>query len=157
MMYDSSSANIIRDLEDTRKGSEIFLLGLTGGIASGKSTVAEMLEKMGSPLIDFDILARYVVRPNEPSWRCIVDFFGRDILNDDETIDRKRLSGIVFRDIEKRRKLESFTHPFIWNEFVNQVRKIGSETKNVIITCVIPLLIEGGREEIFDRIVLVYS
>ncbi len=137
--------------------SGLLLIGLTGGIASGKSAVSEMMRELGSFIIDFDILAREVVMPGKPSYEYIVEYFGADILKSDNTVDRKQLSNIVFKNSEKRRRLEAFTHPFIWKEFIGQVKEISSGHKRAIVTAVIPLLIEGGKESIFDRIVLVYA
>jgi dephospho-CoA kinase len=80
-------------LEDVRKGSESVLIALTGGIATGKSTVAEMFRALGAVIIDFDILARRVVEPGSKSYELITGFFGKEILNPDMTINRKKLSG----------------------------------------------------------------
>ena len=151
---------IKKDISDTLSnictGSEALLIGLTGGIATGKSTVAEMFGNMGAVIIDFDLIARDVVEPSRESWKLITDFFGKDILNPDTSINRKKLSGIVFNDPFKREKLESFTHPFIWEEFILQVEKAVFRNKTVIILAVIPLLIEGNMQEIFSKTIVVY-
>ena len=86
-----SDKNRIKEiLTNILKDSETVLVGLTGGIATGKSTVAEMFRELGAVIIDFDILARSVVEPEKPSWKLIKDFFGEDILNPDSTINRKK-------------------------------------------------------------------
>lgn len=154
---DYSPVQIINTLDTVRNESGLLLVGLTGGIASGKSTVADMFKELGSCIIDFDFLTRDVEKPGKPSWKHIVDYFGKDILRSDNSIDRKQLSNIVFRDKEKRRKLESFTHPFIWKEFIARVKKISSGNKDAVIIAVVPLLVEGSMEDIFDRIILVYT
>lgn len=154
---DYSPDQIINALNTVRKESDLLLVGLTGGIASGKSTVADMFKELGFCIIDFDVLARYVEKPGKPSWKHIVDYFGKDILLSDNSIDRKQLSNIVFSDKEKRRKLESFTHPFIWKEFIARVKEISSGNKGAVIFAVVPLLVECSMEDIFDRIVLVYT
>ncbi len=133
-----------------------MLLGVTGGIASGKSTVAKMLEEMGAPIIDFDVLSRVVVEPEKPAWKDIVNYFGEQVLLEDKTLDRQKLSGIVFQDMEKRKKLESFTHPRIGEEFVKLVQEFTSKDPNVIIQVVIPLLIEINMQALFHKLVLVY-
>jgi dephospho-CoA kinase len=133
-----------------------LLLGVTGGIASGKSTVARMLEKMGAPLIDFDVLSRIVVEPGKPAWKEIVTYFGEQILREDKTLNRKALSDIVFRDRAKRRKLESFTHPRIHEEFVRRVKQMTKEDPAAIIQVVVPLLIEANLRSLFDKLLLVY-
>jgi dephospho-CoA kinase len=137
-------------------GSETLLIGLTGGIATGKSTVAEMFGDMGAVIIDFDLIARNVVEPGRKSWKLITNFFGKGILNPDTSINRKKLSGIVFNDPFRREKLESFTHPFIWEEFIRQVEKAVLRDKTAIILAVIPLLIEGNMQEIFSKTIVVY-
>lgn len=132
------------------------LLGVTGGIASGKSTVARMLEEMGAPLIDFDVLSRIVVEPGKPAWKEIVTYFGEQILREDQTLNRKMLSEIVFRDRRKRRKLESFTHPRIHEEYVRRMKQMIKEDPAAIIQVVVPLLIEANLRSLFDKLLLVY-
>jgi dephospho-CoA kinase len=143
------------DYQHTQK-SLILLVGLTGGIASGKSTVAHMLEEMGSHVIDFDMLARLVVEPGRPAWKKIVDYFGKDILQGNGEIDRKRLSGIIFGNSEKRKILEGFTHPFIADEFTGKVDEIASNEPDAIINAVVPMLFEAGMQALFHKVVVVY-
>ena len=133
-----------------------LLLGVTGGIASGKTTVARMLEKLGAPVIDFDVLSRVVVEPGKPAWKEIVTYFGEQILQEDKTLNRKALSEMVFRDSEKRRKLESFTHPRIHEEFVRRVKQITKADPEAIIQGVVPLLIEANLQSLFHKLMLVY-
>lgn len=132
------------------------LLGVTGGIASGKSTVSTMLLELGSPLIDFDLIARQVVEPGTPGLAKIVDYFGRQVLVDDGSLDRKKVSEIVFGDMEKRKKLESFTHPAIHEEFIKQADAIASENPAAIIQVAVPLLIELNLQHLFDKILVVH-
>ncbi|MBW2090832.1 MAG: dephospho-CoA kinase [Deltaproteobacteria bacterium] len=134
-----------------------LLLGVTGGIATGKTTVAKMLEELGAPIIDFDILSWVVVEPDRPAWKDIVAFFGEQILKEDRTLDRKKLSEIVFRDMEKRKKLESFIHPRIGEEFSKLVEQYTNEDPNAIIQVVIPLLIETNMHPIFHNLLMVYT
>ncbi len=148
---------ISNTLADIRAGSDALFIGLTGGIATGKSTVAEMLRNHGASIIDFDILARSVVEPEKPSWQLITDFFGIDILNPDNTINRKKLSGVVFNDPLKREKLETFTHPFIWDEFIAQVKTSVQRDRKAIILAVVPLLIEGNMHDLFNKNIVIYS
>lgn len=116
-----------------------------------------MLEELGAPLIDLDILARHVVEPGKPAWKEIVDFFGRGILLHDGRIDRKRLSDMVFLDVEKRKKLESLTHPRIFDEMNRQVEQISAGTPEAIIQIGIPLLFELNLQHRFHKVLLVYS
>ncbi len=143
------------DHQHTQK-SPILLVGLTGGIASGKSTVAHMFGEMGSRVIDFDILARLVVEPGRPAWKKIVGYFGNDILQDNGEIDRKRLSRIIFGNSDKRKILEEFTYPPITEEFIRQVDEIACKNQDAIILAVVPLLFEAGMQALFHKVVLVY-
>ncbi len=146
----------LQRLESLRGDDNRLLLGVTGGIASGKTTVANMLQELGAPIIDFDLIARKVVEPGTPALREIVDYFGKQVLQDDGTLNRKAVSDIVFRDFEKRKKLESFTHPRIHEEFEKQVREIAEKDPNAVIQVVIPLLIELNLQYLFHKILVVY-
>jgi dephospho-CoA kinase len=146
----------LKELEAIRGDDNRMLLGVTGGIASGKTTVANMLKELGAPIIDFDVIARQVVEPGKPAWKEIVDFFGKQVLAEDHSLDRKKLSNIVFRDFEKRKKLERFTHPRINDAFVKQVNEIAEHTPGVIIQVVIPLMIELNLQYRFHKLLLVY-
>jgi len=156
--HDKSYKKHVYDaLNNICKGSGILLIGLTGGIATGKSTVCEMFRELGSVIIDFDLLARSVVEPGKKSWKLITDYFGNHILNPDNSINREELSSIVFSDPLEREKLESFTHPYIWDEFLQQAEKAIQEDSNVIIQAAIPLLIEGNMQDLFSKIIVVYT
>ena len=139
-----------------RGDGQRLLLGVTGGIGSGKTTVANMLEEMGAPIIDFDIIARQVVEPGTRGLKEIVDYFGKQVLGDDGGLDRKALSKIVFGDMEKRKKLESFTHPPIYEEFFKQVSAIAAKQPRAIIQVVIPLLVELNLQYLFDKLLVVH-
>jgi len=147
----------LEQLQALRGEDNRLLLGVTGGIATGKTTVANMLRELGAPIIDFDLIARQVVEPGKPAYEQIVAFFGKQILQEDGTIDRKKLSDIVFRDMEKRKKLESFTHPQIGVEFLRQIGEITIADPNAIIQVVIPLLIEINMQYMFHKLLLVYT
>jgi dephospho-CoA kinase len=143
-------------LESIRGKDNRLLLGVTGGIASGKTVVANMLEEMGAPIIDFDMISRQVVEPGKQAWKEIIDYFGKQILFEDDTLDRKKLSDIVFNDMVKRKKLESFIHPQIGVEFTKQVNEISASDPNAIIQVVVPLLIELNMGYIFHKLLLIY-
>jgi dephospho-CoA kinase len=144
----------IRVLQDT---GNVLLLGVTGSIATGKSTVASMLEELGARTIDFDVLSRVVVEPDRPAWRDIVSFFGEQVLLEDRTLDREGLRQIVFRDLEKKKKLESFIHPRIGEEFLRLVREHAEQDPNAIIQVVVPLLIETQMHPLFHHLLMVYA
>lgn len=131
-----------------------MLIGLTGGIGSGKSTVAKLFEKYDIPIIDSDRIAREVLEPGKKAWKQIVDYFGKEILLSDQTIDRKKLGKIIFNDVEKREKLNKITHPIIIAEIISRARRL--EELNVLVIIDIPLLFESKREPLFDIIIVVY-
>ena len=146
------------DMINKLRGSDNrLLLGVTGSIATGKSTVAGMLEELGARTIDFDVLSRVVVEPDKPAWQDIVAYFGEQILAEDRTLDRTKLREIVFQDLEKKKKLESFQHPRIYEEFIKQVEQYASEDPNTIIQAVIPLLIEVNMQSFFHNLIMVYA
>ena len=134
-----------------------LLLGVTGSIATGKTTVAGMLEELGARTIDFDVLSRVVVEPDKPAWKDIVAYFGEQILADDRSLDRTKLREIVFKDLEKKKKLESFQHPRIYEEFIKQVEQYAAEDPNAIIQAVVPLLIEVNMQSLFHHVLMVYA
>ena len=142
--------------EATRGSSNRLLLGVTGSIGTGKSTVAKMLEELGAPIIDFDVLSRIVVEPDQPAYHEIVNYFGKQVLGEDGTLDREKLRLIVFNDMEKRKKLESFIHPRIGEKFMELVEKYSRDKENAIIQVVIPLLIETHMQALFNNLLMVY-
>ena len=154
--FPGSYGSLGGQLEQFRGQDNRLLLGVTGGIATGKSTVVKMLQQKGAPVIDFDLLARKVVEPDKPAWQDIVAYFGQQVLQDDRALDRKKLSELIFRDFEKRKKLESFTHPRIYEEFAKELNEIVAQDPNAIILVDIPLMIELNIQYIFHKLMLVY-
>lgn len=140
-----------------RGSGSALLLGVTGSIATGKSTVAEMLEELGACTIDFDVLSRVVVEPDKPAWRDIVSFFGEQVLLEDRNLDREKLREVVFRDLEKKKRLESFIHPRIGEEFLKLVRQYADQDPNAIIQVVVPLLVETNMHPLFHNLLMVYA
>ncbi len=134
-----------------------LVIGVTGSIATGKSTVAEILEELGAKTIDFDVLSRVVVEPGKPAYEDIVAFFGKQVLNKDKTLNRQKLREIVFRDLEKKKKMESFQHPRIGEEFVKLVEQYAGKEPGAIIQAVVPLLVEGNMQPIFHHVLMVYA
>lgn len=120
----------------------VLVVGLTGGIGSGKSTVAGLLAERGAAIVDADAVAREVVEPGMPAHAEIVERFGKDVLNDDGTIDRQRLADIIFADEQARLDLNSITHPRIGEEFMRRVAT-AVEGGAAIIVCDVPLLAEA--------------
>lgn len=137
------------------KSKKYLLAGVTGGIASGKSLVSDALKKFGAYIIDADIIAREIVKPDMPAWTDIKTGFGNNILNDDRSINRGLLGKIIFNDPDKKRLLEEITHPRIISE---QNRIIGELKKNDykgIIVIDAALLIESGYYREMDIVVVV--
>jgi len=150
------SYNSLGQLEAIRGTDNRFLLGVTGGIATGKTTVVNLLREKGASVIDFDRLARTVVEPDKPAWKDIVAYFGEQVLQQDRGLDRKKLSDIVFQDLEKRKKLEGFTHPRILGEFIRELEAIVSGNPEAIILVDIPLLIEQNLQYLFHKLLVVH-
>jgi dephospho-CoA kinase len=131
------------------------VLGLTGNIASGKSTVARMLGSMGARIIDADKIAREVVEPEKPAWADIVRKFGPEILSPDGTIDRRRLGEIVFADEGKRRLLMDITHPRIKEAVRERLSKLRKEDVSVAIVEAALIVESGGLREFLDGLIVV--
>ncbi|MFA7533669.1 MAG: dephospho-CoA kinase [Tissierellaceae bacterium] len=142
------------------KRNKLRLIGLTGGIGTGKSTVSNMLIEKGYAVIDSDKISREVVEPQKPAYNKITQEFGKSIINEDKTINRKALGKLIFNDDQARKKLNSIIHPYILNQ---TLKIIGDLSKsNDIIFLDIPLLFEEyqlfteyGIE--FDEIWLIYT
>jgi dephospho-CoA kinase len=130
-------------------------VGLTGGIACGKSTVADMFVRRGAHLIDFDKLAHEVQEPGQPAWSVLVNYFGRDVLQPDQKIDRNKLAAIVFNDPEKLKVLNSIVHPHVFDLWQTRLDKIKRKEGRAIILSDIPLLFEEKKQSLFDLTVLV--
>ena len=124
------------------------VIGLTGGIASGKSTVSRVLEKQGAKIIDADIIARDIVQPGCPALAEIVKVFGKETLLPDGRLDRVYLGQKVFQNQSLRKVLNSITHPKIREQIIEELRKIERESPEAIAVVDAPLLIEAGLVEI---------
>lgn len=129
-------------------------LALTGGIASGKSTVAEMLMKLGAGHIDFDLLARQAVEPGTLGFEDTVALFGRDFVTSAGTLDRPKIGRAVFSDPDLKKKLEDIIHPRTW-ELMGAELEGMSDLATVAVS--VPLLFEAGLESFFSPIVLVFT
>jgi dephospho-CoA kinase len=127
-------------------------VGLTGGIASGKSTVATMLVELGAILIDGDALAREVVARGTPGLAQVVAEFGAELLTPDGDLDRPALGRIVFSDEAARRRLEAITHPLIFERYAELE---ASAPVGALVVHDIPLLAESGRADTFDEVIVV--
>jgi len=134
-----------------RAESPRFRVALTGGIASGKSTVADLFAALGVPVIDTDVIARQVVEPGRPALAQVAEAFGPDVLDAEGCLDRKRMREHIFADPGARRRLEAILHPAIRAEMERQSLAAGGPYQVLVI----PLLAEGGRRARGDRVLLV--
>jgi dephospho-CoA kinase len=131
-------------------------IGLTGGIATGKSTAAKLLTEHGAILIDLDGIAREVVEPGQPSLSAIAERFGPAILQDDGKLDRKKLGTIVFADPAERKALEAIIHPAIRAVMKERMAYYASDSPDKLVVVDVPLLYESKLESYFEQIMVVY-
>lgn len=132
-----------------------LLAGLTGGIGAGKSTVSTILRKLGARIIDADLICRELVEPGKSAWQEIVDTFGKGILAPDNTLDRKKMAGLVFSDPEKKSKLEGILHPRVFEEEQRLYRSFSDEDPGTVAILDAALLIESGNYRKVDKVILV--
>jgi dephospho-CoA kinase len=133
----------------------MILVGLTGGVATGKSTVAKMFKHCGAVVIDADKLARDVVKPGKPAWREIVKTFGKTIINPDHTLNRRELGSLVFGNRAKRRRLEHIIHPRVAHEQARLTKQAAKKDPHAVVIYDVPLLFEAGIDKRVDRTIVV--
>ena len=133
------------------------LIGLTGGIAAGKTVVADRLAELGAVRIDADRLAREVVEPGTPALAEIARRFGPGVIAPDGSLDRPALGAVVFQDPDARRDLEAITHPAVRALSAARMAAAGEADPDAVVVYDIPLLVESGRVDEFDRIVVVHA
>jgi dephospho-CoA kinase len=129
-----------------------LILGVTGGIATGKSSVLRLLSKAGIPTISADDLAHACIRKGKPAYRAIVRHFGREVLTADRQIDRRKLGHIVFNAPSERKRLEKIIHPCVLKALKQFVRN-----KKGMVALDIPLLFEAGYQRFVDKVIVVYA
>ncbi|SEF90145.1 dephospho-CoA kinase [Caloramator fervidus] len=132
-----------------------MVVGLTGGIATGKSTVSKIIAEKGIVVIDADRISREIVKPGEVAYKKIVEFFGEEILSENGEIDRKKLRNIVFNDYNKLKVLNEITHPEILKKILIKIEDLKSKGEKI---CVLDaaLLIEANFHKFVDKVILVY-
>jgi dephospho-CoA kinase len=135
----------------SESASRPMRVGLTGGIASGKSVVANMFAARGIPIIDTDILARQIVEPGQPGLAAVVAAFGHDVLRPDGTLDRARLRSVVFADPAKRKQLDELLHPLI----MAAAMRAGETGRGDYQIFAVPLLVETNFDKMVDRVLVV--
>lgn len=135
----------------------MLLVALTGGIASGKSTVARRLAERGAVVVDADQVAREVVEPGKPALAAIAEAFGDGVIAPDGSLDRAALGAIVFSDPEGRLRLNAITHPAVLQRSRVLFAAAGAADPEAVVVYDIPLLVEAGRREEFDVVVVVHA
>jgi dephospho-CoA kinase len=137
----------------------VHLIALTGGIASGKSTVAARLAEHGAVIVDADRLAREVVEPGGPALAAIAERFGASVIRDDGTLDRAALGAIVFADERARLDLNAITHPAVWQRALQLFAAAEERDPNAVVVYDVPLLVEAAEDRPmqFDLVVVVHA
>src|SRR5512135_1595909 len=133
----------------------MLIVGLTGGIASGKSLVAKVFQDLGAHIIDADKIVHELLEPGQQAWEEVVKYFGPEIVFPDKTIDRRKLGAIVFNDAEKRAWLNQCLHPKVFAVYTARVKHLCARALDAIIVLDAALLIETGYHKKMDRIVVV--
>jgi dephospho-CoA kinase len=135
----------------------MLIVGLTGGVASGKTAISQILKEEGAYLIDADQIARELVQPHTATWNELIKVFGKEILQEDGSIHRKRLAAKVFSDPEQRNLLNQILHPRIKMEMNKGVKEIGQKDPDAIVVIDAALLIELGDHREMDKVIVVTS
>jgi len=134
----------------------MVVAGLTGGIATGKSTVTALFASFGAAIIDADRIAREVVARGSPAWKKIMEHFGTGVLRPDSELDRERLGSLIFSDTAQKDVLNRIVHPEVFRKMDRRIRELREENRAEVVICDVPLLIETGMHIGFDEVVLVY-
>lgn len=135
----------------------MIVVGLTGGIATGKSTVSEILAAAGAWIVDADRLAREAVRPGRPAWQAIVTHFGSEVLREGGEIDRERLSAVVFHEPAQKAVLDRIVHPAVFAAMADRLAALETEVPGGLVVLDVPLLFETGMDRDLDTVIVVYA
>lgn len=135
----------------------MLVVGITGSIGAGKTTLALVLEEKGVEVLDADLIAHEVTEPQSPVWREVVDEFGESVLGKNKEIDRKKLAEIVFANSEKLEALNRIVHPRVIERVNSKLKELRKEKPNTIAVIDAPLLIEAGMKEMLDLLVVVVT
>lgn len=133
----------------------MFVVGLTGGIGSGKTTVAQLFSELDVEIIDTDEIAHDIVQTGQPALKELSDAFEENILNEDGSLNRGLLRNIIFQDTKKRETVEHILHPLIRSKLMGQIKETREENSARYIMLVIPLLVDNGDWMMIDRILVV--
>jgi len=135
----------------------MLIVGLTGGVASGKTAVSQVLKEEGAYIIDADQIARELVQPHKPAWNELIRAFGKEILQEDGFIHRKKLADKVFAYPKKRKLLNQILHPRIKEEMDRRTKEIGQKDSEAIVVIDAPLIVELGDHREMDKLIVVAS
>jgi dephospho-CoA kinase len=135
----------------------MLIVGLTGGVASGKTAASQFLKEEGAYIIDADQIARELVQPHKPAWNELIRAFGKEILQEDGSIHRKKLAEKVFADPKERKRLNQILHPRIKEEMGRRTKEIGQKDPKAIVVIDAPLLVELGDHQEMDKLIVVTS
>jgi dephospho-CoA kinase len=135
----------------------MLIVGLTGGVASGKTGTSQVLKEEGAYIIDADQIARELVQPQKPAWNELIRAFGKEILQEDGSIHRKKLAEKVFADPKQRKRLNQILHPRIKEEMGRRTKEIGQKDPEAIVVIDAPLLVELGDHHEMDKLIVVTS
>ncbi len=135
----------------------MLIVGLTGGVASGKTVVSQALKEEGAYIIDADQIARELVQPHQPAWSELIRAFGQEILQEDGSIQRKKLADKVFVDPRQRKLLNQILHPRIKKEMDRRTKEIGERDPQAIVVIDAPLMVELGDHREMDKLIVVAS
>jgi dephospho-CoA kinase len=133
----------------------MLIVGLTGGVASGKTAVSQVLKEEGAYIIDADRIARELVQPHKPAWNELIRAFGKEILREDGSIHRKKLADKVFADPKQRKLLNQILHPRIKEEMDRRTKEIGQKDPEAIVVIDAPLIVELGDHREMDKLIVV--
>jgi dephospho-CoA kinase len=134
----------------------VKIIGLTGGIATGKSIVSSVFKELGAIILDADVIARLVVLSHQPAWEDIVEYFGPEVVNEDESLDRAKIGEIVYNNPDSLKELNRFTHPRIMQYYKDELRRIKLEQPDAIVILEVPLLYETNMDKLCQQVVVVY-
>lgn len=132
-------------------------VGLTGGIASGKSTVCKVFGQLGAKVLDADEVAREVVLPGRPAWKKLRKNFGSEYFHSDGSLDRRKLRRLVFADPEQRNRLNTIVHPELIREINRRFEEFEASVQDAVVLVDVPLLLEVGMVHRFDKVIVVYA
>lgn len=135
----------------------MLIIGITGGLGTGKTTVAKIFKRLGATVLDADEIAHRLIEPKAKAYKEVVNYFGDEILNEDKTINRKALAKLAFSSEARLKKLCGIIHPLVYKEIERRLEKIKRSNPKAIVVLDIPLLFESGARSKVDRLVVVKS